>query len=372
MSALAAHLRRWTRRAFLASFAASAFPVERGKGTLLEPESARFSDPATELEVLRLTSPNVATYLPAYYNRALSHKGQFLLCWSDRTGSPQAFRINLKNGEGVQLTDASALDGASLTLLPGERSFAFFDGPALKRVDFSRLREHEIYRVPEGWERCPGASVTEDGLYAIFGERRGQASRLRLVGMAKGNAVTIAEAPWILSDPVGRPRRTQALYRQESSALWLVNFDGRENRRLKIAAGEIGPARWAVDGRTILYLHFPVEKNQLNTIREHTPDLHQDQQVDKTSQFVHFDVNRDSSVFVGASRNKASPHILLLLRSPQRELTLCEHRASDPSKVSPLFSANSQQVFFQTDKLGKMAIYRIHVERFVAETEPET
>jgi oligogalacturonide lyase len=189
--------------------------------------------------------------------------------------------------------------------------------------------------------------------------------------MAKGTAATLAEVPWVISDPVGRPRRTQVLYRQESSALWLVNFDGQQNRKLKIAPGPIGPARWAADGRTLLYLHFPEEKTQLNTIREHTPDANQDQFVAKTSQFVHFDANRDTSVFVGASRNKASPHILILLRTTQRELTLCEHRATDPATAAPLFSADSQQIFFQSDKQGKPAIYRVHVERFVEKIEPE-
>ncbi len=86
---------------------------------------------------------------------------------------------------------------------------------------------------------------------------------------------------------------------------------------------------------------------------------------------MHFDVNRDTSVFVGASRNKASPHILLLLRTTQRELTLCEHRASDPATTAPIFSHDSQQIFFQSDKQGKPAIYRVHVERFVEKTEPE-
>ena len=129
--------------------------------------------------------------------------------------------------------------------------------------------------------------------------------------------------------------------------------------------------RWAADGRTLLYLHFPEEKTQLNTIREHTPDANQDQLVAKTSQFVHFDANRDTSVFVGASRNKASPHILLLLRTTQRELTLCEHRATNPAMAAPVFSADSQQVFFQSDKQGKTAIYRVHVDRFVEKIEPE-
>jgi oligogalacturonide lyase len=294
------------------------------------------------------------------------------LCWSDRAGAPQAFRINLKTGEWLQLTQAEALDGSSLTLMPDEHAFCFFDGPSLKRVDFARLREREIYRVPEGWERCPGASVTDDGLYAMFAECRQAGSRLRLAGLVKGNATTIAEAPWMMSHPIGRPRRTQVLYRQANTALWLVNFDGRENRRLKISAGTIGPARWAHDGKTVLYLRFPEERTQLNTIREHTPDENADQLIGKTSQFVHFDVNHDSSVFVGASRNKASPHVLLLLHTTQREMTVCEHRASDPNAVQPVFSGDSQQIFFHSDKHGKPAIYRVRVERFVEKTESES
>jgi len=172
MSPFAARPRRWTRRSVLGFFAASSLAVEHGKGTLLGSEFERFSDPATELPVARLSNPEYSTHLPAYYNRALSRKGQFLICWSDRTGSPQAFRINLKTGEWLQLTDATALDGSSLTLMPDERSFCFFDGAALKRVDFGKFREHEIYRVPDDWRRCPGANLTDDGLYAIFAECR--------------------------------------------------------------------------------------------------------------------------------------------------------------------------------------------------------
>jgi oligogalacturonide lyase len=356
----------------LAWFAVSGRAVEHGKGVLFGSDFERFADPATELDVYRLSSSSYATHLPAYYQRAISRKGHFLVCWSDRNGSPQAYRIHLKSGEWVQLTDATGFDGSSLTLMPDERSFCYFDGPSLKRADFGRLREREIYRVPEGWQRCPGASITDDGLHAIFAERRSDVSRLRLVAMAKGAAATIAENPWPISDPVGRPRRAQVLYRQEDRALWLVNFDGQQNRKLKIAPGTVGPVRWAPDGRTLLYLHFPDERTQLNTIREHTPDANHDQLMAKTSQFVHFDANHDTSVFVGASRNKASPHILLLLRTTQRELTLCEHRASDPAMAAPVFSADSQQVYFQSDKEGKPAIYRIHVERFVEKTEEES
>jgi hypothetical protein len=111
-------MRFLTRRSLLALFAASGFSIDRGKGASFGAELQRFADPATELEVLRLSSPAYSTHMPAYYGRALSRKGQFLLCWSDRTGSPQAFRINLKSGEWLQLTGAEALDGSTLTLMP--------------------------------------------------------------------------------------------------------------------------------------------------------------------------------------------------------------------------------------------------------------
>ena len=55
----------------------------------------------------------------------------------------------------------------------------------------------------------------------------------------------------------------------------------------------------------------------------------------------------------------------------RRELTLCEHRAKDPRTVSPIFSPNSQRVFFQSDRDGKMAIYSMVVDRLVESTETE-
>jgi oligogalacturonide lyase len=61
--------------------------------------------------------------------------------------------------------------------------------------------------------------------------------------------------------------------------------------------------------------------------------------------------------------------VLLLVRAVHREFTLCEHRASDPAMVSPIFSPNSQNVFFSSDQHGKLAIYRIAVDKLVEETE---
>ena len=363
---------RATRRAFLAVLASTTLNAELEKGKNFPSEWKRYRDPATEFDVTRLTDPAFSSHLPAYYNRALSRRHGFLLFSSDRAGSNQAFRMDLKTGECRQLTQAHDLDTDSLALLPDDRAFSFFDGTSLRQGNLATLRDRELYRIPEGWMRGPGASVTGDGMSALFFEASPKASRLRLVGVAKGSAATVVEAPFPGSHPVARPRRAQVLYRQADQALWLVNFDGRQNRKLKTAPdGTIGTAFWAPNGRTVLYLHIPTDTTKLVAIRECTPDENSDKQVATTSQFASLGCNGDASVFVGASRNRNSPHILILLRVARRELTLCEHRSSDPFAVHPIFSPDSQRIYFQSDRDGKPAIYRVQVERFVEETDTE-
>lgn len=369
MRAVPAAWGRWTRRAFLASgLAPLAFSEQ--KGTLIPSAWHRYSDPSTEFEVLRLTDPAHASWLPAYYNRAISRHGGFLLYSADDTGAAQACRMDLHNGETHRLTEAARLDGSSIAMLPDERSICYFDGPTLHQMTLNNLHTRQVYEVAEGWERCPGASVADDGS-ALFGESRNGASRLRVIGLQKGTARTVTEAPWPLSHPQARPRRAQILYRQADEALWLVNLDGTQNRKLPLAAGRIGPARWSPDGHTVLYLHLPEDPGQLHAIRECAPDQNTDKLVARTSQFAHFGCNANTSVFVGASQNKAAPYILILLRLTRRELTLCEHHASNPAMVAPIFSADSQHIFFESDRDGKPALYRIHVSQLVEETEPE-
>jgi oligogalacturonide lyase len=160
------------------------------------------------------------------------------------------------------------------------------------------------------------------------------------------------------------------LYRR-AGGIFLANFDGKQNYRLKLADGEVRSTVWSPDGRSVLYLNVPTDPTKLVNIREFVPDTNQDKGVADTTQFAAFNRNADASVFAGASGSKASPYVLLLVRVVKRELTLCEHRASDPAMVAPLFSPNSQQVFFASDLHGKPAIYRIDVEKLVAETRDE-
>jgi oligogalacturonide lyase len=359
-----------TRRSFVWGGLAASRLFAAGKGSSFPSDSRRYSDPLTSIDVYRLTSPEYATNLTAYYNRGISRNSGWMLCCSDRAGSPQGFHLDLKSGEMRQLTQAEQLDATTLTLLPDNRSFCYFAGPSLFIAPTAGGREREIYRIAEGWERAGSMSVGPDGTHATLVERKGETSRLRIVTLAGGSPRTVIEVQGAMTDPIARPMRAQILYRQSADAMWMVNMDGAQNRRLKLAQGGVGTPNWANDGRTLLYLNYPEDKTQLNNLREFSPDAGTDKMIGKTSQFASFGANHDSTVFAGASRNNASPAVLLFVRAAHSERTLCEHK-SRAEWVAPVFSPDSQRVYFQSDRHGKPAIYCMHVERLVEKTEAE-
>jgi oligogalacturonide lyase len=369
---------RWvcSRRLFLATIPSVCAAATIGKGSILPSAVFRYADPTTELPVFRLTDPARTSVLPPHYARAVSRKGNFLIYASDESGSMQAYRLDLKNGQARLLTDAGNFDPACFTLVADERSFCYIDGGRLYSSRLTSLRPRQVYQSPEEYQPT-GMSITDDGLSAAIvekavGERRASHYRLQFVRMLDGMATTLAETGQEndeeLSDPMPRPRRASVLYRR-AGGVWLANSDGKQNYRLKLADGQAAAATWSPDGRTVLYLNVPPDPHKLRNIREFTPDTNEDEAISDTTQYACFERNADGSVFVGASASKASPYVLLLLRAVHREFTLCEHRSSDPAKVSPIFSPNSHDVFFSSDQHGKPAIYRIAVDKLVEATE---
>src|SRR6516164_875652 len=116
-----------TRRGLLLSGLAAARILAEGRRAEAFPSDAgRYSDPLTELDVYRLTKPDYSTTMTAYYNRGIARNSGWMLCCSDRGGAPEAFHLDLKNGDMKQLSRMENLDGTTLTLTPDNRSFCFF------------------------------------------------------------------------------------------------------------------------------------------------------------------------------------------------------------------------------------------------------
>src|SRR5258707_1122103 len=134
-----------TRRSFVITGITATRLLAEGKGTAFPSDSKRYPDPLTSIEVYRLTSPEYSTTMTAYYNRGIAHNSSWMLCCSERTSSPQGFRLDLKTGEMRQMTQSEKLDGATLTLLPDNRSFCYAAGPSLFLAAVGAGRERELY-----------------------------------------------------------------------------------------------------------------------------------------------------------------------------------------------------------------------------------
>lgn len=328
-------------------------------GVVSASEFRRYPDPATELDVIRLTSPNFPSGLAAPHLRQFTKRADALIYWSERDGSRQIYRLDLKSGESKQLTAAAALNTASFALSPDDRYLYYFDGPALQTLSSASPKPRDIHKLSAD-AALTGFTVASDGSI-LFAEGR------RIMRVALQKAGPVFESPAPIDLLIARPRHAQVLYRH-SGALWLMNTDGSARKQLSPASGTTGEALWSPNGRTLLYLHIPDDPKQLISLREINPDDGTDQLISRTSQFGAFAPNADASVFAGASRSKASAYIIILLRVTKRELTLCEHRASDPALVEVVFSPDSQSIVFVSDRHGKPALYRVPVEKFVEET----
>ncbi len=119
---------------------------------------------------------------------------------------------------------------------------------------------------------------------------------------------------------------------------------------------------WASDSQTVLFLR----DNLIRQVSIGSPAT--EVPLVPRTPFASFSPNTDDSVFVGASRSRAQPAVLLVLRQSQRELVLCEHHASQPEQVSPVFSPDSHRVYFQSDRDGHSAIYSVNTESLIEKT----
>jgi oligogalacturonide lyase len=347
-----------TRRAVLALLPAGVFAQTAPKTTPLPRvgEFVTFSDPTTEARVLRLTNPASASWLPAPANRFVSRNRRFLVFSSNRSGHTAPFHLDLHTGLARQVAETGELAPRSLYLDDRERSLYLLDGGVLKEAPLSSGKPRTI----------------AEGVEAFAAAGRGE------FVVVKGGRLTLLSTGRVLADPVSpfcllRPGASACLFSRESSPgekeFWLAPFDNSDNKPVLLAKGRISDPFWSPGGSSLLFLRdVPGPNGFLSEIHEVVAATLAEQSVAPTSQFAAFAPNSNASVFVGASRSKAQPTVILLLRSVKRELTLCEHRSSHPAFVSPVFSPDSRRVYFESDHEGKPALYCVNVEVLVEPT----
>ena len=349
-----------SRRGFIQHLAALAAPP-------LPLGWLRYADPATEGEVFRVTDPKTGSILPALPARAITRRSNLLLFAQQLEGRWAPAVMDLNKGGIRVIATPEGLAPGSLSISADDRNALYFSGEGLESSSLGGGRSQLLYKLRDGWKPVSAVAPTMDGTALWFVESDGKTWALRRLRAPRWIADTIHEAAAALSHPDPNPRRAQVICLGAGGELFSVTFDGKPNR--VETQGRVIDAGWSPDGNSIEYLLDPAEPGRLVELRERALDERTDKLIAKTSQFACFARNANSSVFVGASRSKASANILLLLRKTRREFTLCEHGASDPAQVNCRFTPDSQKVIFQTDRDGGPAIYLVNVEKLVERTE---
>ncbi len=399
-----------TRRVFLAGLSPLTAATRRstGKRSRVPSRSAVFPDPLTERLKWRLTDPDVLHHLPHYHHRFIARNNSFMLLASERTGLRQIYRLHLPKGDMVQLTDGPGVHSYSPTFDRKEKNFFLLQGNELKRLSTKNGRERRIYRSEPGWRMTGHLSVSSGARYAAVVEMKEEdwvddgfeqqfrarpRCRIQVVDLRGGRAEFLIQENQWLAHPQFRPRSRDVLYCHEGpwgqvdARLWLMSPAARLPKNLRPRQGEeqLGHEYWSGFGHEVCYVFYPDGSGRGASVRCVNTSNGRERLLSRCTRFGWLTGNHDNSAIIGASRSVAGPNIYVLFPRLRREVTVCEHDSSakpypiagtdgtDPFAAcpEPVFSPDSQLIYFVSDREGKPAIYRTGVPDLVEKTERE-
>jgi hypothetical protein len=332
-------------------------PHKIGKPLAVVGEFARITDPVTENVVIRLTSLSSASVLPFARNSFISTRERTLIFSSNRGGKFAPLQIDLHTGAVRQMAEAARLDPKSLSFDHQEKAIRYLDGNSLFEVT---LGHGSPKRLGDGYSAF--GSTVAGVLFLLSGGKI-----LWAPGNELRNARPLAEgADALWPQPNGAGCLFARARGQDQQELYYVPINAGLKPSL-VTAGKVHEPCWDADGESILFLRDVTSPNGTILSELHGKSVRggDEHLVSPTSQFACFAPNSDASVFVGASRSRAQPNVIIMLRFPQREMTLCEHRDSHPDEVTPVFSPDNRRIYFQSNREGNSAIYTVNVEQLV-------
>jgi oligogalacturonide lyase len=306
----------------------------------------------------------------------------------------------------TQLTEGPAVHTYSATLDRKDKRVFFLQGNELKRVSAKGGSPRRLYVAESGWRMTGHLAVSDSMRYAAVVQMREEdwvdgfeeqfakrpRCRIQLVDLRTGHGrLLVGQNQW-LAHPQFRPGTNDVLYCHEGpwdkvDRLWLMRAGAPGPRNIRPRQGEekLGHEYWSDSGEEVCYVHYPDATGRGATVRCVNVNSGEERTVSRCSHFGWLSANGDNSTVVGASRSLAGPNIYVLFTRLRREITICEHASSgkpypiagtnqtDPwaSAPEPVFSPDSQWIYFVSDREGLPAVYRVAVPDLVKVTERE-
>lgn len=368
------------------------------KGDIVRNTFHSYTDPYTGRTVTRLTSPEEVNHHPYFYYKMVTNDNRYLIYASNRDGNRNLYRMDLRDGSALQLTEGTGVHDFSCSLTSDDRQLIFCRDRRVMRLDMADLSEECRYETPVGWQPNANPGLSSDDRYLVLVEMnerdvvpsRGDWStfepqwakkphcRIVYVDLERKSSHIVHEEPhcW-LGHPQLRPGDSSTVlfchegpWNRIDARLWLVQSDGSGLRCAKPQTHDelITHEYWLADGTKFAFVYRNHDHGMQESIRFMDPETLTEEHWMDCSKYCHFISNRENTRIVGDGQLKEQHFIYLVDVNNRTEERLCSHGTTwasygntQDAHPHPSFSPDSSFVIFTSDREGTPCIYRVEL-----------
>lgn len=360
-------------------------------GRKYTPEFIRWIDDSTGYEITQWTKTGNNNH--PYFTVESFIDEETAIIFSDRTGKKQLYKLNLSDGQMIQITDAAHLKTGDIYFLSKFKTIYYFDDRKLNSLNIKTLESKFIYDFSDFEFSIISFSVTCDGKYLVFSVNKKEASpgnpeygpfaiyKFNLsdksisqithdLGFNIGHVQTNPVDPNLIMycwqwDKPGRPK----LVGHSPIRIWWIKLDGSDGGPIP---QEYGTQRthetWSTDGELILYISKyrwgpkkgeqfigiqSIDGNVNKTFDARVSPAHQN--LFKDNQHWIVDFYNDQPVLALIKRGEEKiDEVKILFR---HNSTLIEQDSHPHPRISP----NGKYVLFSSDRTGQPQVYTVKI-----------
>ncbi|MBI4475042.1 MAG: hypothetical protein HY646_20410 [Acidobacteria bacterium] len=246
------------------------------KGKVYPDERRKFTDPKSGHTIWQLTNAKRFTVKLYYTNRAVTPDSRWMIYLSDRGSTHERlnlFKMDLKTGESIQLTESGAVMEDTPEISRNGREVYYTENNAVRTIDMESLKERQVCLFDPPIRLTHALTVSSDGRHVItaahmeplkgklgynFGHRVTR-DGLLMIKTETGETRPLINGNTPLGHVAFSPTNPNlVLYSlhvhwAEIQRPWLINADGTGNRIIfRQSQGEgIGHEWWGASGNTV-------------------------------------------------------------------------------------------------------------------------